>query len=523
MRKGTGSSCNYLWCYIAVLIVLFIITFSYIFNNKIDLNGDNCEYYMLSTSIVKGYGYSNIATPDHTPSGTFPPGYPLIMSLVRLFTDSIIPQKIMNGIFLLVSTLLIFWFIRKNEFPVSLAFIISASILLNANTLHFSTMMMSEMSYLLFTIIALWALFKLDITKPLFKDSYFYLLIFSTSYAYHIRTQGIALIVAVICYLLIMKRWKAVLAYISGIALFLAPWMIRNHITGVGSSRYFNQIFEVNNRRPEEGIMDIFGLISRFFDTLSMLITKAIPNSIVPYFNADYANATTIWEWCLAIILLCIIATGFWQFNKLKYFFILYVVANLGLISLFNDPSENRYITTLIPLFEVGLFTGLYIVLTNVVQRMKIAESFSPWIFTVLIVFFPFPRLNIEHTQNKSPFPPNYQNFFRLAATVKKEFPSNIVVCSRKPGLFYMYGRTWVCNYHWTNDDMKLIQGLIDSKADYVVLEQLGYSSTFRYLYPAIKKHEELFIPVMYLPNPDTYLLKFDRQNALKKMKYDRK
>jgi hypothetical protein len=58
------------------------------------------------------------------------------------------------------------------------------------------------------------------------------------------------------------------------------------------------------------------------------------------------------------------------------------------------------------------------------------------------------------------------------------------------------------------------LKGLIDANVDYVVLEQLGYSSTARYLYPAIQKHPECFTPVMHLENPDTYLLQFDRDKA---------
>jgi hypothetical protein len=81
-----------------------------------------------------------------------------------------------------------------------------------------------------------------------------------------------------------------------------------------------------------------------------------------------------------------------------------------------------------------------------------------------------------------------------------------------------MFGKTAVSSYLWTEDDKALIKGLIDSKTDYVVFEQLGYSSTARYLYPAIQNNLELFPVVMYLPEPDTYLLKFEREKAITKL-----
>lgn len=519
MKKDTKEPKKYHCFYIAGLALVFIISFTYIFNEKIDLNGDNCDYYMLATSITSGHGYSNIATPDYKPTGVFPPGYPILMSIIRIFSDSIIAQKILNGLFLLSSSILLFLFIRKNKLPDSLAFISCVAILLNARILHFSTMMMSEMSYILFSVFALWTLFKLNEEKPFWKNAWFYLLILSSAYAYHIRTQGITLAAAIICYLLITKKWKQMAGFIGGYAICLLPWIIRNKMTDIGQSRYLSQIFQVSQHRPEEGMLDTGGLISRFFDTCRMLITKALPNTIMPpYLDVDYSTATTTSEWIIGILLLAVIIIGFWQFGKFRYFFLFYTVTNIGIIALFNDPGNNRYITTLIPFLQIGVFVGMYVILLATIKKLKIAKSFSPWFLSIFFLIFSFPPLKAEHEQNKSPFPPNYQNFFRIAEEVKKQLPPQTMICSRKPNLFYMYGKTWVCNYKWTQDDKELINELIRNKVDYVVLEQLGYSSTFRYLYPAIEKHQELFAPVMHLPNPDTYLLKFDRETAAIKM-----
>jgi hypothetical protein len=520
MKKDTKEPKKYHWFYIAGLVVIFIAVFTYIFNEKIDLNGDNCDYYMLATSITSGHGYANIATPNYEPSGVFPPGYPLLMSIIRIFSDSIIAQKILNGLFLLASTILLFIFIRKNKFPDSLAFLSCCAILFNARILHFSTMMMSEMSYILFSVFALWTLYKLiDDEKPFWKNAWFYLLILSSAYAYHIRTQGITLAAAIICYLLVTKKWKQTIGFIAGFGICLLPWIIRNKLADVGQSRYMSQILQVSQHRPEEGMLDAGGVIMRFFDTCRMLMTKALPNTIMPpYLDVDYNAATTFGEWIIGIILLAVIVYGFWQFGKLKYFFIFYALANFGIISLFNDPGQNRYITTLIPFLQIGVFVGLYTILLTVIKKTKIAKGFSPWFMAILFIFFSFSPIKAEHEQNKAPFPANYQNFFKIAEEVKKQLPPQTMICSRKPNLFYMYGKTWVCNYRWTNDDKELINNLIQNKVDYVVLEQLGYSSTFRYLLPAIEKHEELFIPVMHLPNPDTYLLKFEREAAARKM-----
>lgn len=114
-------------------------------------------------------------------------------------------------------------------------------------------------------------------------------------------------------------------------------------------------------------------------------------------------------------------------------------------------------------------------------------------------------------------YPANYQNFFKIAEEVHKQVPPTTVICSRKPELFYMFSKTAVTMYAWTDNEKELIKGLIDSNVEYVVLEQLGFSSTARYLYPAIQKNPDLFPIAMHLKNPDTYLLKFDKEKAIKK------
>lgn len=516
-KSGTSAKFNRL--YIVGLVVLFIVSFSYIFDSKLDLNGDNCNYYMLATSIVEGHGYADITNDMHAPSNLFPPGYPLLMTLVRVFTDSIFPQKILNGLFLLGSAILLFFLIRKIKMPDAMAFIASIAVLLNYQVLHFATMMMSEMSFLFTSVLVCWFLFKMDGQKPFWKDPYFYLVIVTAAYNYHIRTQGIALAAAVTGYFLFTRQWKQTAGFVVGFVVCLLPWMIRNRILGLGQSRYIDMIASANNWRPEEGTLNLWGIIERFFDTFRMLLTKALPNSLLPYLNVDYDAATTWGEWIVAILLIALIGIGMWRFGKYKYLFLFYAIATFGVISLFSTPSGNRYTTPLLPFLEVSLLIGLYAILSQAIQRFKLAKSFSPYIFILFFLFFSFPEMQKLRAINQMPYPANYQNFFAIAKEIRKQLPRETVVCSRKPALYYMFGRTGTTMYSWTNNDEELIKGLIDSKTDYVILEQLGFSSTYRYLYPTVQKHPDLFSVVIHLENPDTYLLKFNREKAIQQIK----
>ena len=43
--------------YIGLLIIVWACAYVYIFNEKIDINGDNCRYYTFASSLDSGQGY----------------------------------------------------------------------------------------------------------------------------------------------------------------------------------------------------------------------------------------------------------------------------------------------------------------------------------------------------------------------------------------------------------------------------------------------------------------------------------
>ena len=140
MKKLLKSE-NLLWC--IALAVIFTISFSYTFDSKLNLNGDNCYYFANATSLAKGAGYADMFG---KPTTNFPPGYPLLMTPLRMVTDSIVAQKVLNGLFLLTGVLLLFSTIVRAGFKRPLAFLACTAVLITPHLLEFTTMMMSEAS-----------------------------------------------------------------------------------------------------------------------------------------------------------------------------------------------------------------------------------------------------------------------------------------------------------------------------------------------------------------------------------------
>ena len=105
-------------------------------------------------------------------------------------------------------------------------------------------------------------------------------------------------------------------------------------------------------------------------------------------------------------------------------------------------------------------------------------------------------------------YEPKWNNYFETAKWFRKREITDVVVSCRKPVMFYLYSGTFTTKYKYTQDDKDLITDLRARKTDYVVIDQLGYSSTFRYLFPAIQNNSDQFELILHIEKPDTYLLK---------------
>lgn len=506
-----------LWLCIFTIAVVCIAVFTYTFKPTLDMNGDTSQYYIYASSLAHGEGYSELGTLGHPPANTFPPGYPLLMVPLRFVTDSIVAQKILNGFMLFGAAVLFFLFLQR-VVPQKLALTAVIVSLLNYRVLQFATIMMSETAYLLFSALAIYLLYLFDSSEEKrnwWKNPYFYLLVLVTGYAYMIRTQGITLVAGIVVWMFFVRKWWPAAGFILGFFITTLPWSIRNRIVGLGPNRYIDQIMAVNVWQPDQGTATLGELVGRGLNTLQMLVSKAIPNTVTPYLSVDYGSASTFVEWIIGLMLLTFAVFGFRRMKRYFWFFTAYSAAVIAIICLWSAPSENRYITTLVPILEIGLVLGIYTLIEKSVRRvLRSKTSFSPLWLLVPAILLASGRLKAVAEDARRPLPPQQAGFIDAAKTVRKQLPAETVVCSRKPSVFYVYAQCHVCNFRYTEDDVRLIRGLIDSKVDYVVLDQLGYSATGRYLYPAIMKHRDLFEIAGVFRVPQTYLLRFDRKAA---------
>lgn len=488
-----------------LITLVFLFSYTWTFDSKLAPLGDNASYYMLGQALAQGEGYVNISKIDKTPNNHYPPGYPAIMSIFMMFTDSIAFFKVLNGLFLLGGLLLfyrIFLLALENRV---LAFATVLMCLLNFHLLQYGSMMMSEVPFLFFSAAAL-LLFMTRKDRPWLSDPAFYLVLAAIVAGYYIRSLGIALTGAAVITLFLRKKVVEGIALGGGFVLLALPWFIRSQQLGGGS--YMKQLTMINPYQPNLGTAGFGDFVDRAINNFTRYLTEEIPHALFPFTEVNYQEGGTAGDWFAGLLLAALIIYGIISLRKFRWFIGLYILFTLLILMLWPDVWVGvRFIVPLIPLLALGLFSGLNTMLNRVFSAAN--KTFPSWV-TLFVPLMLLSSVSTLHEQSSVRLHPAWANYYAMGEWLRQNAPEETVVSCGKPALFYLYSRTYTMRYPFEQDAAKLIQELEDARVDYVVIDQV-YPNTFRYLLPAIRSQPERFEQVYHRPNPDTYLLRFKR------------
>lgn len=504
-RKGAD------WLYLVLIVGAFLLIYQYVFNPKINLGGDNAGYYILGKAIATGEGFTDIHKP-HKPVHThFPPGYPFVMSIFMQIADSINFIKTVNGLFLLGATLLFYFLLKEFTGDRRLAFAGSFLGLFNMHLLSYSTIMMSEIPFLFFTTLSFYLFVRSQKARDFFKHPAFYGLIITSVLSYHIRSIGIAMVVGLAIYLLFSKKFKYLAGYLAGFALLSLPWYLYSSSVSKGGG-YLASLMNANPYRPEEGKLDFMGFLERIWENLQRYLGKEIPNGLFPFIDVDYKADVLPQEIIVGVLILGLIIFGLFRMKRYSMLLFWYMLGNFGIFMLWPEVWFGiRFMLPLIPLMLFLMSYGILQLLQISAQRLKIKARPSPFLILLFIFVF-LPQVKLLKASAERPMVPKYSNYFEVAQYVNRSLPANAIVACRKPTLFYLYAQREVTKYRNEKDYTKLLDHLDTLGTTHIVIDQLGYSSTGRYLVPAIQANPVKFRNIYQAPKPDTYLLTFNNQ-----------
>ena len=508
------------WTHIIIITLLFWIVYSNIFEKKPDLNGDNFAYYLLGKRLATGQGFTNATDIHHGPHTHFPPGYPALLSVfMRTIGDDQDTLDFMNGLMMYGSLLLLYFIVKKLTSSSALAFAATLISALNSHLLRSSTITMSEIPFLFISLLAIFALIKAVDDPRNLKSPWLYVSIISIVLCYHTKTTAIALIGGAAIYLLVAKDWKRFVVVVAGFCILCLPWHFRN--SGLKDfdgkpikDSHMGQLMQVNPYKPELGNLTTSTFIERVENNFKRYISVDIPSGVLSL-EVKFEKAPLSF-WMLGIMIIGLALWGIYKLKDFRLLFLAYIGGTLAILLIWPDIWGG--IRFILPLIPIAIFLTLYAIKELFARFIgEKNTTYLPYAFLLLGFLYTKPIAALEEQANQS-LPSNYTYYFDIAKWAKANTPKDAIFSARKPDMFMYYADRTCIGEKPSLDDKEVMEFFRKNKVDYVIIEQLGFSSTGKYLIPAVQKNMDKFEIIMQLPNPPTnppgpatYLLKFKR------------
>lgn len=476
--------------YVIIIGFVFLFTFKAIFDEKVSSAGDNCAYYSLGKALANGQGYVSTIAPEPTPNTHFYPGYPFIISLMLRFFDADINfLKVLNGLFLLGSALLVFFITRRYTKNDMLAGIMGVLIVLNYHLLQFSTIMMSELPYTFFSLLTVFFLTKVDYEKEFYKDKWFYISVAALVATYYMRAVGLALFAGLLFYVLLNKRWKHAIGYAVGFVPFVMLWMLRN--AAAGGNSYTKYLTSPDGDPLKEGTATMGDYMARFGVNLYRYISQEIPNAIFPSLEVKYGAPDAPEYWLVGILIIAVAVFGILKLNIHKWLMLGYLLAMFALLCLWPEKWQGRFITPMVPFLYLTFFLGVYQLLQLIMEKASMQNKTLAGGIIGIFIFFHFSGVKELSQVAKTKIDPVSDNFRKAGKWIQENESERALVACRKPWIMHIYSEMPVKRYKYGTPE-EILTHFRETKVKYVFLDN-AYGESVRMLLPAVQQNPTKF------------------------------
>ena len=467
-----------------------------LFDANLSLTGDNAQFINLGRSLADGHGLSETIEGEPIPHTKYPFGFPLLLAITDIiFPDNLIALKSLIVLLYAISIPLTYLLIRRFA-PSSIALGASALCLASPLLLDYSHQIMSEIPFLLFSLLALILLHHAQKSNTL---STLALAIIAMIAAYHIRSAGIILIATGILFFALHKKWKEAGLIAIGSLLLALPYQIRN--ASLGGTPYIKQLLSINPYRPEEGALTFTALIERIIANLEIYGIHIIPQIFVPTFiSTNYF----IGLFFSGLILYALI-TGLIK----RHLLIVYLTCYLSLYILWPHVwSDTRFLIPVIPILFYTILTSLDELLQLLARALKKKARRTGVVLFFLFLLGSNIFATNELAKSIGQLSPNWGNYFAAAEWIRDNTESDVKIACRKPYLMNAIANRKATGYAWKAPD-QVIADFEQKGIGIVVIDQIGFRSTPEFLAPAVQAHENRFEIIHIERNPNTYVLRF--------------
>jgi hypothetical protein len=421
------------------------------------------------------------------------PRYSIFLSLpILIFGVNVIWLKVFSFIFI-IAHLILFYFTFRKHVSATLFSFVMLILSVNAAVLYFGSQTYSEAMFMFLQSLAIYIFINIYLNfglseKPSVKQEViqwlglgFFVFLVSLT-----RNIGIVMLLAMLLFLFIEKRFRGAIFLTISFVAFLIPFRIYKKIAWHESmSQGPDQISEILRKNPYNralGTEDFGGMVDRFVMNAKNYLSKHFMTSIGLHDPASTEKSGFV---TLIIVILFVIAAIYaFRKSRIMLFISIYLGGAIAasFIALHQSWDQLRMIVIFVPMLLLLLCWGIQQISLN---RRYTYVGIILMIFLTVIFFRTFDMSSDKMKVNRKilarnikgnlyyGFTPDWQNFLKMSEWVGKNIPADKVVASRKPSMSYIYskGREFYGMYRFPSEEpVQYINKLLSRTGDLVVI-----------------------------------------------------
>ena len=470
--------------------------------------GDNAAYAALGRSILTRGDYTEIWDPSLRPGTLYPPLFPLILAgamaaglqgWVALKTLMVVLSAAAVG----VSTL---WLARlagvRAAAAGSLVLALSPGILAQTHTV------LSEIPFWGLTFLALLAFAAYESRDDDSRRRWLVVAALATALAWLTRSAGMALGIALIARLLLVRRWRdgMLLAAIAVTPVFL--WWLRGRL--LAPHGYTGYLLMADPYRPDAGRIGMLGLVPRALENGATYLTNFGPSL--------FAGADPIARAVVMTLIVLAIARWGWRLVRERGALEIWVLLYTGMLLVWPQTwAGERFVVPLAPALVWYALDALRALVRRTGARPRLAGAVVAG--ALLLAVLPGTLAQVrrgvdcrrEAARQSFPCTPaHWRDLFEVAASVRGVLPEGSVVIARKPSLFFDLSGYRSAVYPWSSSPEEFFAVVDSTGADYVLLDRAPDAAE-TYLVPVLEARPDDFCVVEQHSRPLAVLLRIDR------------
>lgn len=497
----------------AVAAIAALAVAAWVFDPKLGLSGDDTEFITLARSLAAGDGLTYTHLPEPKAATKYPFGFPLMLAPFAAAvggwdgtgTPDWIPMKWFVAVTFAAAMACLYPLVRDLA-GARCAAVTTLLAVTNPLTADYGQQVMSEVPYLALSLLAL-RLLERGLSQPGWRwgqNRWLWAGVAAALAAYYTRSVGLVLIGAAVALLALRRDLKRAAIVGAVCALGMAPWALRNQAVG-GGGFYFVQLLQVNPYFPEQGYLDLGGLVDRVGERVHGYLADDLVRSLWPTFRPT-GSALNPGSAVLFLML------GWFVWGSLRdrrhALLLIYAAFFTGTVLMWFWPGD-RFFLPIVPLL---LFFGVGAVADGVDRLRRRGAGPSAVVLAVVLAGLALQAngrgLAALARQARSDYRPEWRNFYDAGLWLRANAPADAVASSRKAFWLHVVSGRRTTTYAF-DEPAAVLADMEHQGVDYVVVEQLGFSHTGRFLVPAIESARERFTVAWHRGHPDTWVLAF--------------